>query len=191
MNDDEKEARDSYLTLYIQKQEALLLDYLRKTLDLDIKVIALTNTLKDWEDKYDASQNQVKLQNDMMDQAAKGIEVVTIEKKQLEEKVTELNNRITEILNGHEVRVQELKASYDNRINDLETNLGKAREELNKTKQDDAGCQKQLEDMKREFQQQKNELNILYNENVELKSKLPPEKVVKKPAKRILDDNEF
>lgn len=195
MDDDENQARNSFLTLYVQKQEQLLLDYLRKSIESEIKVVALTSSLQDITSQYEESQKQVELQNDMMQQAAKGLEVTTLEKKQLEEKEKELSNRITELTNNYETRLKDNQTNYEARIRDLETNLGVTREELNKIKQNDEGCNKKLEDLRREYDHQKEELNNIYKENQELKSKLPPEtKAVKKQIKKpvlLLDDNEF
>jgi chromosome segregation ATPase len=175
--DDDSQARDSFLTLYIQKQEQLLLDYLRKNIEAEIKVAALTNSFQDATLQYEESQKQVELQNDMMQQAAKGLESTTLEKKQLEEKEKELNNKIIEITNN-----------YENRIKEYETVISQTRQELAKAN----GFETQFNDIKREYENQKNELNNIYKENQDLKKKLPPEKPIKKISKPVfLDDNDF
>ena len=206
MDDDDNQARNSFLTLYVQKQEQLLLDYLRKSIEAEIKVVALTSSIQDISSQYEESQKQVELQNDMMQQAAKGLEITTLEKKHLEEKEKELTNRITELTNNYETRIKDIQNSYETRVKDtqtsyetrireLETVYGQTREELQKIKESTSNFEKQYNDIKREYEIQKQELNNTYKENQELKSKIPVEtKAVKKQVKKqelLLDSNEF
>ena len=85
------DGQEKYLKQYIQRQEILLLDYIRKTIDLEIKSINLNASLIEFKTKYEESQKQVEIQNDLMQQAANGVESLTIEKKSFEEKEKRLN----------------------------------------------------------------------------------------------------
>ena len=69
---------------YVQKQEKLLLDQIRRNLEYEIQIDDLTRALNEVSGKYEESQKQVEIQNDMMQQAANSVETLTIENKKQE-----------------------------------------------------------------------------------------------------------
>lgn len=158
----------------------MLLDYIRKNIDLEIKVLSLNSVLKDTTSKYEESQKQVELQNDMMEQAAKGLESTTLEKDKFKNEIFELENNLVKITDNYEIRIK-----------NIQNDLNSAKDELIRTKESIVNYQNQYNDIKREFDIQKEELNNLYKENVELKDKLP-QKINNKSKKNVLlDDNEY
>lgn len=198
MEKDENESRENYLALYVQKQEQMLLDFIRKSIDADIRATALKAALNDMTLKYEESQKQVEIQNDMMSQAAKGLETTTIEKKHLEEKEKDLLNRLKETQDNYENRIKDLQNNYDNRIKTIEEERHKVNNELQKTNDEYSDFKKKNEEIFREFERQKEEMNSLFKENQEISKKLekyePKEKIVinKKDKKMaILPTDEF
>jgi predicted RNase H-like nuclease (RuvC/YqgF family) len=91
------EGQDIYFKQYIQRQENLFLDFMRKNIHLEIRVSALSFSLQDITAKYEESQKQVTIQNDLMQQAANSVEKLTIEKMNLEKRETENNKTIEDL----------------------------------------------------------------------------------------------
>lgn len=136
-----EEGQVKFLKQYIQRQEIMLLEYIRKGLDLEIKILNLNNSLQEISEKYNESQKNVAIQNELMQQAATSVESLTLEKKSLQEKEIE----------------------YLETINELEISLE------NCLKQKDQAS-KRNEDLAREYKTQVGEINKLVEENKELSS---------------------
>lgn len=173
---DDKESQEIYLKQFIQRQENMLLDFLRKNIDLDIRASALSLSLKDITSKYEESQKQVTIQNEIMQQAAAGVESLTIDKKKFEQKEIDYNKTIDELK----------KSLYECKF-EREKITNQFNEELNRSKFFD----KKYEDLEEEYRRQTKELQDLYNENQELKSKLPINKTKAKKEQAILPPDEF
>ena len=152
------EGQDIYLKQFIQKQENMLLDFLRKNIDLEIRVTALSASVKNLSLKYEESQKQVEIQNEMMQQAAKGVESLTIDKKIFEQEKIE-----------HTKTIEDLKRS----LHDCKEERIKITQEYNDYKDKHFDDIKRLEDLAEEYRRQTSELNKLHQENLTLKSKLP------------------
>lgn len=157
---DSDDGQEKYLKQYIQRQELLLLDSIRKSLDLEIKVISLNGSLTEYKGKYEESQKQVEVQNDLMQQAANGVESLTVENKKLEK------------------TLEELKQSFI-----------KCRDESNDYKTKNLSLQEELklanhnvEEIREEYNRQTKELSELFKENEDLKARLPINKKDKKTA---------
>lgn len=146
---------NQYLTLYVQKQEHLMLEYIRKSIDLEIRSMILGNAVKDVTSKYEESQDQIKVLNGSMDQAVKGLDALTVDKQMFEERISQ----------------------YENRIKQLEKELSETLVEKNKFGNELASLKSQVDDYKRsseesrrEMQRQTEELNTLNREMEELRS---------------------
>ena len=63
---EELERQVNYLKQYIQRQENLFLEFTRKNVDFEIKILALNSSLAEMTSKYEESQKQVEIQNDIM-----------------------------------------------------------------------------------------------------------------------------
>ncbi len=162
------EGQEIYFKQYIQRQENLLLDFIRKNTDLEIRVSALTFSLKDITSKYEESQKQVSIQNDLMQQAANSVEKLTVEKMNLEKKETD-NIKI---------------------IEDLKKNLHDCKEERKKILKDFDELKKSnknYEDLSKEYVRQNEEMNKVYSENKQLKDKT----INKTKPQAILPPDEF
>ena len=179
------ESQEKHLKYYIQRQEMLLLEYIRKTIDLELKAISLNASLIDYKTKYEESQKQVDIQNDLMKQAANGVESLTVEKIAFEEKEKKLNETI-----------KELKQS----LNDCKNERYSITQELNQTKEKIANFDNEIkmannraDEIREEYNRQTQELNELFKENEELKSKLPINKAKAKAKKEtaMLPPDEF
>jgi len=148
----------NYLQKYIQKQEKLLLDYIRKNLEYEIKIESLVHSVNDFSGKYEESQKQVDIQNEMMQQAANGVEAVTVEKEKLKTQISNLENMLSN-----------KKREYD----ELNKRLMDFRNESNTCKEERENLKKELDELKSEYKRQNEELNTLFKENEELKKGKP------------------
>lgn len=164
---DELEGQVKYLKQYIQRQENLLLDYIRKTLDYELKNLILNASLQDMTSKYEESQKQVTIQNDLMQQAANSVESLTLEKNRLQQKESELNTTI-----------DNLKKS----LQDCKTEREKLLKEHNVLQITYDNFDKKYQDLKNEYDRQTQELSN------STKSK---SKTINKKEQVILPDDEF
>ena len=131
-----------FLQKYIQKQGNLLLDQIRKSIESEIRAESLSASLEEISFKYEESQKQVEIQNDLMQQAATGVETLTIENKKQE-------NLINTIKKGVEER--------DKKISELRIEVQDLKEKLQ-------SCEHISTDLKEEYERQKEELNTLFKE---------------------------
>jgi chromosome segregation ATPase len=170
------DSQEKYLKHYIQRQEMLLLEYIRKTIDLELKAISLNSSLIEYKSKYEESQKQVEVQNELMQQAANGVESLTIEKKKYEKTVEELKTSLSDCRNERVAIANELKEAkqkIDNFDNEIKIANNRA------------------DEIREEYNRQTKELSELFKENQELKSKLPINKTKAKKETAILPPDEF
>jgi len=146
------------LQKYIQKQEKLFLDHIRKNLEYEIQIDDLSRALNEVSGKYEESQKQVDIQNEMMQQAANGVEAVTLEKKKLENTIKNLEQMLSN-----------KKNEYDN----LNKSIMDKRNEWDSCNEERANLISELKQLKEEYKRQTEELNILFKENEELKKGKP------------------
>jgi len=95
--------QNDYTRLYVLRQEQILFDQIRKTIDAEIKASMAIKSSSEIQGKYDESQKQVETQNEMMQQAANSIEELTNRNKKLEldkqserDRFVELNKKYNE-----------------------------------------------------------------------------------------------
>jgi len=98
------ENKDQYALAFIQKQEQHIMELLRKNIDLEIKVsilnssiINLNNLLKESELRFEESQKNVSISNEIMNQATASIEDLTIKNKEHIEREETLVKTITNL----------------------------------------------------------------------------------------------
>lgn len=155
---------------YVHRQEALLLEYIRKTLELEIKTVNLSASLSEITGKYEESQKQVNIQNDLMQQAANSVEILTVSNKRFEEKEEQLNKTIEELKNS---------------LHDCKTEREQITKQYNELKKNSESFDKKYNDLSDEYRRQTEELSKLYSENIELKPK------TNKKIKATLPPDEF
>ena len=155
------DGQEKYLKQYIQRQEILLLDYIRKNIDLEIKVISLNSSLLEFKNKYEESQKQVEVQNDLMQQAATGVETLTVENKKYEKMIGDL---------------EKISRDFRSELNEYKSKCSNAEEELKLVNA-------RLQEIREEYSRQTQELGELFKENEDLKTKLSINKSKVKTAK--------
>lgn len=164
---EELERQVNYLKQYIQRQENLFLEFTRKNVDFEIKILALNSSLAEMTSKYEESQKQVEIQNDIMKQATNSIEALTLQKENLEELIENLKKNL-QVCNNENIESK-------NKLQTLEQKL-KASEH-------------HAEELLSEYKRQTTELNELNSKSRKLEDTTKINKKVKKPA--TLSSDEF
>lgn len=166
------ENKDQYTLAFIQKQEQHIMELLRKSIDLEIKVsilnssiINLNNLLKESELRFEESQKNVSFSNEIMNQATTSIEDLTIKNKQHIEREETLVKTITNL----QVEVDKLKSE-----------IGSISVQREEAKKQVIALENSVEQYKREINRQNEELQSLFKENEELKLNINTKKTSKK-----------
>jgi len=117
-----------YNFMYAQRLEILLHEQIRKTIDAEVRLSMLNDVLEQEKQKFDESQKQVAIQNDIMNQAAVSIESLTIDKKNLESSIENLVQNINDLESFKDSSKQK-----DMRIKELEREIQRQNKELQTT----------------------------------------------------------
>ena len=166
------ENKDQYTLAFIQKQEQHIMELLRKSIGLEIKVsilnssiINLNNLLKESELRFEESQKNVSFSNEIMNQATTSIEDLTIKNKQHIEREETLVKTITNL----QVEADKLKSE-----------IGSISVQREEAKKQTIALENSVEQYKREINRQNEELQSLFKENEELKLNINTKKTSKK-----------
>jgi chromosome segregation ATPase len=195
MEEEKNDQQNLYTLHYIQKQEQLLLDFLRKNIDAEVRIVALNNNINEANARYEESQKQVALGNELLNQAAASIETLTAE-----------NDRITRQLEASKTDISSLQSNYtalqqkNQEINSQKERIIKEAQGENQLKLNEAGirikqledelklCNSRSEELKTEYQHQVEELNNLYTENQKLKGDDSKKAKKKEPPATLPDE---
>jgi chromosome segregation ATPase len=135
--------------------------------------------------QYEESQKQVEVQNELMQQAGKSIEDLTVRNKGLEQNIEDIRKENEETIK-----------SLHNRIAELDKNVSEALTVRNEISEKYNSNSDKVKELNRELERQKTESQLLYDENVDLKKQL--EKLLPKPEiktkiinKKTKEDNTF
>ena len=159
------ENKDQYALAYIQKQEQHITELLRKTIDLEIKISMLNNSVNYISNSLEESQKNVSISNDMMAQATTSIEDLTLKNKQHVEREETLVKTITNL----QVENDKLKSE-----------IGSINIQREEAKRQVASLDNSIEQYKKEIARQTDELQAMFRENEELKLNIN----TKKPSKK-------
>ena len=179
----EKTEQDNYTLLFIQRQEQLLVEQIKKTIDAEIR---LSFAFK----KYEDSQKQVDLQNDMMQQAAKSIETLTVGKNNLEARIKQLEENEPNIRKNFETRIKQLEENEQN----IRRNSQENEQNIRKNFEANYVEINQHKNIVQEYERQKIELQQMFDEIKELKAQIESKKVINKkkvPSTIAIDSEEF
>ena len=130
------ENSDNMHILYIQKQEQLLLEHIRGRVDYEIKMHILNDKVYLLTEQVRTLQMSLQTQQEINGQALESFERVSEENfnlknisKKLEQKVTELETGASE-LTTKVIQFNNEKSTYEKRIKDLQTEINRQAEEL-------------------------------------------------------------
>ena len=154
---------DDYTKLYIKRQEQLLLDQIKKSIDTDVKLTVLTSLLEDLRKQFEETKAQLDMQIDIANQAANGLQESMSKNQQLENLITSLRGNIADL----DKKYLDSVVLRDNLVKDLDS------------------CNRKNEGLEKELVRQRDEMQEIFDENKELKTK----KTINK--KKPVDDSDF
>lgn len=145
MEQDEKEKQ--FTLLYIQKQEQLMMELIRKILNNDVQTAIVSSNFQQLQQQYvDLEQSSVQ-QNKIVEQATNSIKELNVKSSNYEK----------------------LRSEY--------TDLSRKYDDLNRSNNDK---EKQILELMNEIERQKEEMNILFEENKTLQKQLEDSPFIKK-----------
>lgn len=72
--------------IYIQKQEHVIIEFVRKQVEYEIKVHVLNENLRKANEKIEQITNTINMQNELIQQSATSIETLTLDRNRLQDK---------------------------------------------------------------------------------------------------------
>lgn len=132
---------NDYVRIYIGRHENILLDHIRKQLDIETKSIILDNQLKEYTKKIEELEQHNASLTDMFNQSTNGLRAVTTERDQLKEELNNLKTTHNEI-NEELVIIRLEKQNALNRIALLEQDTNELNVNLETATQDNITLKK-------------------------------------------------
>lgn len=122
--------------IYIQKQEQVIIEFVRKQIEQEIKIHVLNENLRKANEKIEQITNTINMQNELIQQSATSIETLTIDRNKLQEKedthIKKIEKLEKDIFNlSNELRV--INDKYNNELvigNNYKIELDRQNEEL-------------------------------------------------------------
>lgn len=155
---------DDYTKLYIKRQEQFLLDQIKKSIDAEVKLTVLTSLLEDLRKQFEETKSQLDMQINIANQAANGLQESMSKNQQLENLIASLRGNIADL----DKKYLDSVVLRDNLVKDLDS------------------CNRKSENLEKELIRQRDEMQNIYDENKELKTK----KTINK-KKIAVDDSDF
>lgn len=122
--------------IYIQKQEQVVIEFVRKQVEYEIKIHLLNENLKKANEKIEELNNTINIQNNIVQQSASSIETLTLDRNRLQsrednyiEKIEKLEKDVFDLSN----ELNTIKDKYNNELkisNNYKIELARQNEEL-------------------------------------------------------------
>ena len=122
--------------IYIQKQEQVVIEFVRKQVEYEIKIHLLNENLKKANEKIEELNNTINIQNNIVQQSASSIETLTLDRNRLQsrednyiEKIEKLEKDVFDLSN----ELNTIKDKYNNELrisNNYKIELDRQNEEL-------------------------------------------------------------
>jgi chromosome segregation ATPase len=162
--------QSNYTLLYLKRQEQIMFDNIKKAIDLEIQLSMSVGVIEEYKNKYEESQKQVASQNDIMQQATRSIEDLTVKNKNFENHVKNLEAQVHSLTSG--------KTDTERSKNELQIELNN---QLTR-----AG------NFERELARQQQEMQSIFNESVELRKRIEElefenDKLIRSTKKQIIN----
>jgi len=105
--------------IYIQKQEQVVIEFVRKQVEYEIKIHLLNENLKKANEKIEELNNTINIQNNIVQQSASSIETLTLDRNRLQsrednyiEKIEKLEKDVFDLSN----ELNTIKDKYNNEL---------------------------------------------------------------------------
>jgi len=189
-----------YSFLFSERLEKNFHDQIRKTIDSEVKLEAILESIDDEKKKYIELQRNYNSQNEIINQAKISIQ-----------DLTEKNNQHAQIVNMYEEKIQQINvlsdakvkettdnftreiSNYTSRINDLEISINRTSETCVTLENSNNQKDLKIKELEKEISHLKEELQITSNDLQDLKNsfKEDTKKIINKTKKAVIDDGVF
>jgi chromosome segregation ATPase len=122
--------------IYIQKQEQVIIEFVRKQVEYEIKIHVLNENLKKANEKIEQNNNSINIQNELLQQTSTSVQTLTIDRNRLQDredihlkKIEKLEKDIFNLSN----ELKEKDDKYHNELkisNNYKIELARQNEEL-------------------------------------------------------------
>jgi hypothetical protein len=137
----------NYNAFYIKRQEQIIIEQIKKSIDYEVRLTMLFDALKETRSELEDSKKNSEIQNEILQQATRSIEDLTNKNRYFENQIKNLD-----------LQVQNLtKTKYDSESakNDIQNQYNNQ--------------MMKISGFEREIARQKEEMQSIFDENVELK----------------------
>jgi chromosome segregation ATPase len=138
--------QNNYTMVYVKRQENLLMEQIKKLIDLETQLTLSVSYIEELKQKYEESQKQVEIQNDIMQQATRSIEDLTVKNKNLESQIVNLNTTKIDLERSKNENIDSLN-QYLNRNNELERELKRINQEMQLIFDENVFLKKEIEEI--------------------------------------------
>jgi len=164
----ESEQAENIAVAYVQRQEQLFIEQIRKTIQLEVSYANLQNQ---YQELFKNNENNMKMVNQLSD----SLKAVTVERNELKNSDKQLRDRIDEITKLNEKRVDEVRKECDDRVKEVEKRggshlkeytdqIGILNNKISELKTSNETLKKEFDSLNNEYQRQKKELQDTFNE---------------------------
>lgn len=150
---------ENYALIYIQKQEQFILEIVRKSVNLEVQIVSLTNKINEFEKLYNESQNNVSQQNQMMEQAANSIKELTVKSEKYEKLKSDYSN-----INNERDKILSENHILNKKINELTNEINRQNDEMKKLYDENEELKNKIPKKKT---RKKSEIKLLEENNLE------------------------
>ena len=189
-----------YSFLFSERLEKNFHEQIRKTIDSEVKLEAILESIDDEKKKYIELQRNYNSQNEIINQAKISIQDLTEKNNQHAQIVSMYEERIQQINVLSDAKVKETTdnftreiSNYTSRINDLEIAINKTSETCVTLENSNGQKDLKIKELEKEISHLKEELQITSNDLQDLKnsSKDDTKKIINKTKKAVIDDGVF
>jgi chromosome segregation ATPase len=133
---DDSEQQSDYTRFYIKRQEQILIESIKKNIDLEVKLAMLIDNINNLSKKHEEALQTIETQQEIINQATVSIEELTTRKIENENTIKNLTDRADKAAETNRTIVEEKNAVVNeinmqkSRLNDLEREVNRLNEEL-------------------------------------------------------------
>jgi len=171
----ENDEASNIAVAYVQRQEQLFVEQIRKTIQLEVSYANLKS-------KYDESVQHNENNMEMIKQLSASLEALTIERNNLKKGDSQLRDKIDELVAQNEKRLDEVRKESDDKVKEVEKRgsnhlkeytdqIGNLNTRVNELKTNNETLKKNFDELNSEYQRQKKELQETFNELNKYKKK--------------------
>jgi chromosome segregation ATPase len=133
---DDSEQQSDYTRFYIKRQEQILIESIKKNIDLEVKLAILIDNINNLSKKHEEALQTIETQQEIINQATVSIEELTTRKIENENIIKNLTDRADKAAETNRTIIEEKNSVVNEinmqkgRLNDLEREVNRLNEEL-------------------------------------------------------------